>query len=91
MVLPGWLLLNLMDRNPLGVIGRWIQQFAQPLTNPSVPPVESQLLAYVGVALFGFFITNRLIPNIQVSVCEIIVIDMTSYWNNANALLAIYT
>ncbi len=67
MVLPGWLLLDLMNGNPLQVIGRWIQHFAQPPIIPSVPPVESQLLAYVGVAVFGFVVTNRLIPNIQVS------------------------
>ena len=67
MFLPSWLLLNLMDRNPMQVIGRWVQQLAEAPSDRSVPPVESQLLAYVGVAVFGFLITDRLIPNIQVS------------------------
>jgi hypothetical protein len=72
MFVPCWLLLNLMDRNPLQVIGRWIQQLAQPPSERSVPPVESQLLAYVVVAVFGFLVTNRLIPNIQVSQTELV-------------------
>lgn len=73
MLLPAWYLVNLIDRNPLPVIGRWMEQFIRALTRkeastaePSVPPVGSQLLAYVGVAVFGFLVTNHLIPNIQV-------------------------
>jgi hypothetical protein len=72
MLLPTWYLLELMDQNPLAVIGRWIEQGVrslagkEPLAQPSVPPVGSQLLAYVGVAIFGFLVTNHLIPNIQV-------------------------
>ena len=73
MLLPAWYLLNLLDDNPLPVIGRWIEQFSRALTGkeavttePLVPPVGSQLLAYVAVAIFGFLLTNHLIPNIQV-------------------------
>jgi hypothetical protein len=72
MLLPTWYLLELMDQNPLAVIGRWVEQGVrslagkEPISPPSVPPVGSQLLAYVAVAIFGFMLTNHLIPNIQV-------------------------
>ena len=36
---------------------------------PSFPPVGSQLLAYVVVALFGYMATSALVPNIKVCVC----------------------
>ena len=78
MLLPTWYLLELMDQNPLAVIGRWVEQGVrsllsqqkEPLEQPSVPPVGSQLLAYMGVAIFGFIVTNHLIPNIQVWICQ---------------------
>ena len=73
MLLPAWYLVELLNQNPLSVIGGWIQQAIRVILKqtaleeqPKIPPVASQLLAYVTVALAGFAITNRLIPNIKV-------------------------
>ena len=63
--------------NPIATVQSWIQFFFSSLTKshevllneddlarrPS-PPVESQLLAYLTVAVLGYILTNRLIPNI---------------------------
>ena len=76
MLLPTWYLVQLMDENPFALLRRWVEQGVRslarkgPLAQPSVPPVGSQLLAYVGVAIFGFLLTNHLIPNIQVRISE---------------------
>lgn len=65
-------LVTLLD-NPVPVVGRWLRMlisshsFENDSPNePSIPPVGSQLLAYVVVATFGFAVTNHLVPNIKV-------------------------
>jgi hypothetical protein len=70
---PAWFLMDLVE-DPLPILGRWLQMAISSKTNdnhhedsPAVPPVGSQLLAYVVVAVFGYVVTNRLVPNIQVS------------------------
>lgn len=64
-------LVTLLD-NPVPVVGRWLRMlisshsFENDSPNePSIPPVGSQLLAYVVVATFGFAVTNHLVPNIK--------------------------
>eukprot|EP00980_Cylindrotheca_fusiformis_P002251 scaffold517_cov119-Cylindrotheca_fusiformis.AAC.34 len=62
---PGWYLIALLD-NPLLVVGRWLHVLPESdETSPQVPPVGSQLLAYVAIALLGFKATDKLIPNIK--------------------------
>lgn len=64
---PGWYLIALLD-NPLQVVGEWFHEFRQSKgDSPDVPPVGSQLLAYVIVAVFGYLATAKLVPNIKVS------------------------
>jgi hypothetical protein len=65
---PAWYLVILLD-NPMLVVGRWFNMLISSKANedsPDVPPVGSQLLAYVVVALFGYGMTNKLVPNIKV-------------------------
>ena len=72
--LPAWFLIDLID-SPLLVIEGWSRHFLSigskrddsPDGAVSVPPVGSQLLAYLAVALLGYAATYRLIPNIKVS------------------------
>jgi hypothetical protein len=54
LLLPGWFLLQ-------GVVEAW--PFHQG-TN-AADAALTQLFAYVGMAIFGFVVTDRLIPNIQ--------------------------
>lgn len=65
--LPVWHLIALID-SPLLVMERWRSYFlgyGSKIEGDSAPPVGSQLLAYLVVALFGYVVTHRLIPNIQ--------------------------
>jgi hypothetical protein len=63
---PAWYLIALID-NPLLGVGRWSQAFRESNgDSPAVPPVGSQLLAYVVVALLGYVTTDKLVPNIKV-------------------------
>jgi hypothetical protein len=69
LLFPLWLLIPLLD-NPIPILGRWLRLLVErrpPGESPEVPPVGSQLLAYVVVALLGFAATNKLVPNIKVS------------------------
>jgi hypothetical protein len=68
---PAWYLVILLD-DPVPVVCRWFRmlvssQASDAEDSPAVPPVGSQLLAYVVVALLGFAMTDRLVPNIKVS------------------------
>lgn len=80
MLLPAWYLTDLLD-DPVSVVGRWMHLAVLTMTGkslasvgmvespeslPSVPPVSSQLLAYIFVGILGYVLTNNLIPNIQV-------------------------
>ena len=65
---PGALLVRLIG-NPATVIQRWIishvQQNNDDRHNDVPPPVASQLLAYLIVAMLGYMVTNRLVPSIK--------------------------
>ena len=57
---PGILLWQLIG-NPVTVVQQWITQ-----EHPDTPPpVSSQLLAYLLVAIFGYLVTDQLVPSIQ--------------------------
>ena len=66
-----WILVALID-NPLHVLSGWIVHFSKARLSHDVeeckepPTVGSQLLAYLIVAILGFFITSNLIPKIKV-------------------------
>jgi hypothetical protein len=72
LIFPGVLLFDLLD-NPIPVVIRWFQWFISHSKNPrdsstdEVPPVSSQLLAYLAMGIFGYVSTNRLVPVIKVS------------------------
>ncbi len=73
--------LLFIDNNPLQIIYAWLHRFiiltftigensidtaaSSTSTTPSTPPVASQLLAYVIVAIFGYWATDALIPIIK--------------------------
>ncbi len=69
----------LLEHSPVQVISSWIQQFVmvhlkigQSTTTSNLPSDDSvilgsQLLAYVIVAIIGYWATNYLIPVIKVS------------------------
>ena len=65
--------------NPILTIKRWITMVMSSAANDKddngsgdeqqvfqPPPVSSQLLAYIIVALFGYIATSKLVPNIKV-------------------------
>lgn len=79
LILPGYMLIDLLD-NPIPVVERWLQWILSASINrkqqqegggiisgSTVPPVSSQLLAYLVMGIFGFIATNRLVPHIKVS------------------------
>lgn len=72
LLLPGWLLIDLLE-NPIPVANRWFQWLLSHSKNPrdssadEVPPVSSQLLAYLSMGIFGYAATNQLVPVIKVS------------------------
>lgn len=72
LIFPALLLIDLLD-NPIPVVTRWFQWLLSHSKNPrdssadEVPPVSSQLLAYLAMGIFGYVSTNRLVPVIKVS------------------------
>jgi hypothetical protein len=67
-LLPPLILLLLVLDNPIPIISGWIQHFVSKSprdSSPEAPPVGSQLLAYVTVAVLGYLGTNRLVPHIK--------------------------
>lgn len=62
LLLPLYLLLQLMG-NPIPIVQGWTTKSFRSAETP--PPVGSQLLAFVLVGLFGYHLTNALIPNIK--------------------------
>ena len=60
-LLPPCILLLQLIGNPIAVVQQWITK--EHLGPP--PPVSSQLLAYLLVAILGFKVTDRLVPSIQ--------------------------
>jgi hypothetical protein len=67
-LVPPLILLVLVLDNPIPIISGWIQHFVSKSprdSSPEAPPVGSQLLAYVTVAILGYLGTNRLVPHIK--------------------------
>jgi hypothetical protein len=67
LVFPLWFLIPLLE-DPIPTVLRWIRNLVDkpPEDAPAMPPVSSQLLAYVAVALLGYAATSKLVPNIKV-------------------------
>lgn len=73
---PGWLLVRQID-NPLPIVLGWIKFLLYKAHNDQdddttssqrvIPPVGSQLLAYLIFSILGFICTNRLVPHIKVN------------------------
>lgn len=63
-------LVQLLD-NPTDTVGRWIQHFStdESLSASShleeIPSVGSQLLAYLTMAVLGYYATWRMVPTIK--------------------------
>jgi hypothetical protein len=72
LLLPGWYLFDLMD-DPVITAQRWLDWSSSSAaatssfkdSASSAPPASFQLLAYVGMSIFGFFLTNQLVPHIK--------------------------
>lgn len=64
---PFYYLIILVD-SPLNVVKRWFYLFSESTADSTtqLPPVGSQLLAYVVVGVLGYIATDKLIPNIKV-------------------------
>mmetsp|Transcript_12018 Transcript_12018/g.23073 ORF Transcript_12018/g.23073 Transcript_12018/m.23073 type:complete len:454 (-) Transcript_12018:133-1494(-) len=60
---PGVLLVSLIG-NPIPVVQRWATHRKQNASD-AAPPVASQLLAYLFVAVLGYMVTYRLVPSIK--------------------------
>ena len=72
-LLPSAYLLVKEIGNPLPIVIGWInfvlfERHAQHDDSipKDIPPVGSQLLAYVAVGILGFYLTNNLVPHIKV-------------------------
>ena len=71
LIFPAYLSIDLLD-NPLIVVSRWFESYNDSSSSTlngdgsAIPSVSSQLLAYVAMGIFGFILTDRLIPNIKV-------------------------
>jgi hypothetical protein len=60
-----FLALSLVD-NPLKILERWLTNPWKNRENiPEIPPVSSQLLAYLLIGIAGYFMTNKLVPRIK--------------------------
>jgi len=70
LIFPAYLSIDLLD-NPLIVVSRWFESYNDSSSSTlngddsAIPSVSSQLLAYVAMGIFGFILTDRLIPNIK--------------------------
>jgi hypothetical protein len=69
LLLPGLYLIDLLN-DPIVVARRWLRWLVsshhrQEDSSMSIPPVSSQLLAYLGIGVFGFILTNKLVPHIK--------------------------
>jgi UDP-N-acetylglucosamine--dolichyl-phosphate N-acetylglucosaminephosphotransferase len=69
LVAPGYLLVKQID-NPFSIVVGWIhfllfERHQNDSTQRDIPPVESQLLAYLTMGILGFIVTNHLVPHIK--------------------------
>jgi hypothetical protein len=67
-----WLCLNLLDGNPMAVLQKYIQHllrdhhhYGDRIVLDHDLALQSQLLAYISMAVAGYVITSRLVPGIQ--------------------------
>ena len=84
LLFPAWIAIELLE-NPLNLAKYWVENFngsKQNLASSSssndgdieVPSVSSQLLVYSAMGVFGYLLTNRLVPSIKVRIYIITVI-----------------
>ena len=60
-----FLALSLLD-NPLNTLERWITNLWKTREDaPEIPPISSQLLAYILIGMAGYWMTDKLVPNIK--------------------------
>ena len=65
-LIPGAFLAVSLLNNPLTTIRRWFTNLSREREDtPDIPPVSSQLLAYIFIGIAGYWITNKLVPNIK--------------------------
>ena len=65
-LLPPLVFLMMLLDNPFETVKRWIGYFLSLETRSSdVPSVGSQLLAYLTMAILGFFATSNMVPTIK--------------------------
>lgn len=87
LVFPAWIAIDLLE-NPWNLAKYWLENFdgsKQNLTSSSssndgdieVPSVSSQLLVYSAMGVFGYVLTNRLVPSIKVRTYIITIIICT--------------
>jgi hypothetical protein len=67
-----WLCLNLLDGNPIAVVKKYVQHlmhdhhhYGDRIFLDDDLALQSQLLAYLSMAVAGYVITSRLVPGIQ--------------------------
>jgi hypothetical protein len=69
LLFPAWIAIDLLE-NPRTLALSWLEYLA-PYSSSSeksveMPSVSSQLLIYSAMGIFGYLLTNRLVPNIKV-------------------------
>jgi hypothetical protein len=82
LLFPAWIAIELLE-NPWTLAKYWLENFSGSNSNGSkhlssssssndgdivMPSVSSQLLAYSAMGVFGYLLTNRLVPNIKVRI-----------------------
>ena len=65
LLIPTMTAIGLLE-NPQALAERWLEHPFSLSSSGSTPSVSSQLLAYSAMGIFGYLLTNRLIPNIKV-------------------------
>ena len=80
LLFPAFVAIDLLD-NPWTVASRWLEYLLVKSNNKSsssssnsnnvgddieIPSVSSQLLAYLAMGIFGYMLTDRLVPSIKV-------------------------
>ena len=65
LLIPTMTAIGLLE-NPQALAERWLEHPFSLTSSGPTPSVSSQLLAYSTMGIFGYLLTNRLIPNIKV-------------------------
>ena len=90
LLFPALIAIDLLD-NPWTIASSWLKYLDDSNRNESPPSlsngenegidspsVSSQLLAYLAMGIFGFLLTNRLVPNIKVRMEYVMYDDVLS-------------